>query len=209
MRSHVYIRLEPDVAPVLGAVIRTGCQFESGIIHNGALAQLVEREIEDLRVSGSNPLGATTMLYQDVMNELKSWFGTKPSFGRTELMEKIGPLISSLTNGPGPKAKVVSQIRKYDVIYLNTIGMMHYILVHKVTNDEVHGVVISSKQQPHNLLLIKEDRFFEGSYATKTYLCYDLEHCRGAFSRVYESKKEADAIFRALRTWYKGSLKHR
>ncbi len=176
---------------------------------HGAIAQLVERQIEDLRVTGSNPVGATAMLYQDVVNELKSWFGSKPSFGKTELTEKILPLISSLMNGSGSKAKAVSEIRKYDVIYLNTIGMMHYMLVHKVTETEVHGVVISSKQQPHNLMPLKEDRFFEGSYATKTYLCYDLELCRGAFSRVYESKREANAVFRELRKWYKGSLKHR
>lgn len=145
----------------------------------------------------------------DKVQELLKFLDTKPAFGKNELLAKLNPIFREFGTPqdlPSAKIKEVDEVKKYDVLYLNTIGLPHYVLVHKVTETEVRGIILSSKQQAHNLCPLEGDRFFKGGYATKTYLTYDLDHCKKAFCRVYESKKDANKIFRTLREFYKDSL---
>jgi len=146
----------------------------------------------------------------DKVQELLKFLDTKPAFGKNELLAKLNPIFREFGNAspdlPSAKMREVDEVKKYDVLYLNTIGLPHYFLVHKVTDTEARGIILSSKQQAHNLCLLEEDRFFKGGYATKTYLTYDLDHCKKAFCRTYESKKEANKVFRTLREFYKDSL---
>lgn len=147
------------------------------------------------------------MLAHNVMGDLSVFFAAKPSWSKKEIIEKVAPYVASLTMNPMTKIRIVREVRKYDVLYMNTIGMMHYVLVHRVEGDLVHGVVISSKDRAHSIMSLNEDRFFEGSYITSTYLTYDLSECLGAFSRIYESKKEANRVFTALKRFYKVRMK--
>jgi hypothetical protein len=146
-------------------------------------------------------------MYTEIKKELERFLNSKQSFGKAEIMAKIAPIISALTNSPAPKCFVVPEIKKYDVLYLNVIGIMHYVLVHKVTDTEVRGVVLSSKKDAHNLLYLENDRFFARAYATKTYVTYELDQCKGAFSRVYECRKEANEVFARLNKFHKDSFK--
>lgn len=148
----------------------------------------------------------------DKIHELIKHLDSKPAFGKVELLSKLNPILNEVngiiarSEGLAVKLKEVDEIKKYDVVYLNTIGIAHYVLVHKTTETEVRGIIISSKQQLHNLYSIEKDRFFKGGYATKTYMVYEMDHCKKCFARKYEDKKEADRIFASLKTYYKGTL---
>lgn len=147
------------------------------------------------------------MIINKVNEDLINHFSNKPSYSKKEILEKVIPIFTNIQNYPNEKVKVVKEIKKYDVLYLKTIGMLHYVLVHEVTEKDVHGVVISSKERNHSLLPLVEDRFFEGSFATSSYLTFDLDFCLGAFARVYESKKEADKVFKLVKAFYKKRMK--
>lgn len=153
--------------------------------------------------------------------EAIAFFKTKQTFTQVEILSRLGNvrvdmdkegidlpnILPNIPPEPEPKKyKCTNVIKKYDVLYITTLGLAHYVLVYRVKNDHVTVVIMSSKEAPHNLMEVIEDRFFKGNYATKTILTYPLSECIGRFSRVYENKKEADEIFRRLKQHYKESL---
>ena len=106
-----------------------------------------------------------------------------------------------------PKQSTVPFIKKYDVIYAKLMGVPHYMLVHKVKNGLVHGVTLSSKNKPwHTLCEILEDRHFVGTYVSNSYMTFDETEAKENFIRVFESRKEADRIFRMIKEYYKNVL---
>ena len=143
---------------------------------------------------------------------------TKPSWGNKELINKItsmGQSISQQMKNDGTatvfetsKKTKVETIKKYDVLYLSLVGSPHYYLVHQVDGDMVYGVLFSSKNKPsHSIHEITNDRFFSGSYGTNSYLPVSLEEAKDAFVRVFESRSEADLIFKKVKDHFKSVLK--
>jgi hypothetical protein len=143
---------------------------------------------------------------------------TKPTWSSKELVAILNPMKQSIVDQLKSEDKViinevpnkkmtVSDIKKYDVIYANTMGMPHYMLVHKVKDGVVHGVIFSSKDKAfHNIHPVAKDRHFTGSYATNSYLAVLEEDAKDKFVRVYENRKEADLIFRLIKEYYKKVL---
>lgn len=139
--------------------------------------------------------------------ELLTKLQEKPSWGRTEIATFLNQIpetqvaISNLK-----KIRYTEVIKKYDILYMQTMQGAHYVLCHKVKDNIVYGLVLTSKQECHNLMEIKEDRFFNGNFITKAYLCWDIETARKNFVRVYESRKEADQAFKQVKSFYKTIL---
>lgn len=142
---------------------------------------------------------------------------SKTSFGHIELKQKIESVFNPLIEKLKTDDKVVVQdgmkrvvptdiLKKYDVIYIPCFGMPHYVLVWKVAEDVLYGVVLSSTQAPHNIHIIEKDRFFKGKFATNSYITHPLSECLKNFVRVYESKIEADTIFKKIKEYYKTHL---
>ena len=143
---------------------------------------------------------------------------SKPTWGSKELVAIINPIkqsiIDQLKSGDKlvvyaspSKKSTVSVIKKYDVIYAELMGIPHYMIVHRVKNGLVHGVTLSTKNKPwHTLCEIMEDRHFMGSYASNSYLTVDEMDAKENFVRVFESRKEADKIFRLIKEYYKNAL---
>lgn len=142
---------------------------------------------------------------------------TKPQWGSKELKVELTTAIQSAVSILNNEGKInvsstgkmvsVDKIKKYDILYLSLVGSPHYILIHKVTEDQVFGVVLSSKDKAHSIHLIKQDRFFAGGYATHSYLSSDIASAKGAFVRVYENRQEADEIFRKVKQHYQNVFK--
>lgn len=134
----------------------------------------------------------------------------KPSWGSKEVVDKLRSMKSSIGHSmkdvidmiPSPKKMRVDFVKKYDVLYLSVLGVPHYFLVHRVSEDSVTGVIFSSKDKSHSIYQIQKDRYFKHSYATSTYISVDMEEALNAFVRVYENKSEADAIFNVVRDFY-------
>lgn len=150
-------------------------------------------------------------------NAFLAYIDTKTTHANKDLKDRIKSAIDSFTrrslaNGTmvagaaTNRTQKVSELKKYDVLYLVTIGIPHYFLVHKVTSEKVYGLVLSSKQDAHNLHDIQKDRYFTGNYITITYLAYPLTDCLERFARVYENKREADLIFRKAKSFYEGQF---
>jgi hypothetical protein len=146
---------------------------------------------------------------------------TKPSWGSKELVPKVQAMAQSIENqlstegklvnftGTSKKAKV-KIVRKYDVLYLPTVGVPHYFLVHRVEQDTVYGVIFTSTNKPeHFIHEVKFDRILEGSFATCTYFSVSLVESLESFIRTYESKKEADEIFTKVKAHYKALFNFR
>ena len=142
--------------------------------------------------------------------------GCKPTWSSKELQPKLQGLNSKIelrlkeegqvVNISTPKKYRVEEIKKYDVLYINSIGTAHYFLVHRIIEDKVYGRYFSTKEKPtFTIQKIEKDRIFASteSFATNTYLCIDIEEAKCSFVRVYESKKEADQIFKKMIEHYK------
>jgi hypothetical protein len=146
---------------------------------------------------------------EDLIREL----GAKPTWSAKELIPKIqstSQLLADqlkdggqLVNMTSAKKIKVSSIRKYDIVYVGVIGIPHYFLVHKVVDQVVYGVVFTSSHKPAFCIHeVKEDRSMEGSFVTNAYLSIDLDVAMESFIRIFESKREADEIFRKISTHY-------
>lgn len=144
--------------------------------------------------------------------------GTKPNWGSRELIPKVTSIGQSISqdlknNGTATilsssKKTKVEVIKKYDILYLTLIGVPHYFLVHQVDGDMVYGIIFSSKNKPsHSIHEITNDRFFVGSYGTNSYFPVPLEEAKEAFVRVFESRTEADVIFKKVKDHFKNVLK--
>lgn len=138
------------------------------------------------------------------LDELVQYIRSKPILEKGDILNKLA-ILQTTINIPSKKYNV-DIIKKYDIIYMDTFAIPHYILVMKVTENEVYGVVLSSKEKEHTLCPLEGDRILQGGFATKLYMCFNLELCKSKFVKIYESKKEADKIFRKLKLFYKESL---
>ena len=101
----------------------------------------------------------------------------------------------------------VPQIKKYDVIKVLTIGLVHYVLVHRVKDGLVQGLVMTSKPICSTVMQIAEDRCFKGKFITNTYMCWPESECLNCFISVFESKKEANIAFQLVKNYYKNIFK--
>lgn len=155
------------------------------------------------------------------IEKLLTQLSTKTSWGVAELTTIIKAAEQSLATqmskdeqvivAPAAAKKIKTDtIKKYDILYMPIVGMPHYFLVHRVTEDKVYGVLLSSKNKAHHTLQKLEcDRFFiqnEG-YASNSYLAVDLAEAKDCFIRVYESRQEADNIFKGIKQHYKELFK--
>lgn len=138
---------------------------------------------------------------------------SKPSWGSKELITKIQSTSNQITDRldkegkimsiVGAKKNKVSIIKKYDLLYAPTMGIPHYFLVHKVIDEAVHGIIFTSTNKPAFCIHeVKSDRILEGSFATHTYMAVDLTVALECFVRTYESKTEADLIFKKVSEHY-------
>jgi hexokinase len=151
------------------------------------------------------------------LDSLLSTIGTKSSWSTKELVNLINPIKQAINDqlknddkviiNEIPKKKVVDVIKRYDVIYADTMGCPHYILVDKVINGIVYGVIITSKDKSfHNLYKVVEDRYFKGNFISNSYVSVLEDDAKEKFVRVIESIKEANLIFRLVRKHYKNIL---
>lgn len=147
------------------------------------------------------------------LDDLLKDLGTKPTWSAKELMPKVQSVSQQITdqlndtgqvvNMTSGKKTKVSVIKKYDVLYVGAIGIPHYFLVHKIIDQVVYGIIFTSAHKPAFCVHeVKLDRTFEGSFATNTYLAIDLDQAMNSFIRIYESKTEADEIFRKVSAHY-------
>ncbi len=145
-------------------------------------------------------------LIKDV--ESKSTWNTKELLVKLNTVKQnVGHTLKDVVDFiPSPKKITVEEIKKYDVLYLTLFGLPHYFLVHKVFENQVYGVIFSSKERLHSIHQIEKDRFFKNNYATSTYLIVDINEAYPNFVRVYESKPEADLIFNLVKEFYSKNL---
>lgn len=140
----------------------------------------------------------------------------KPTWNNQQIKNQLIPLIlqnlptepvASIPPIPGAsettKYRKVDVLKKYDVIYMTTMNMSHYLLVHKVKDGVVYGVILTSKEKVHTIYRIERDRFFKDGYASSTYLSYPLDEAIERFARVYENRVEANRIFRTIAEYYR------
>lgn len=100
----------------------------------------------------------------------------------------------------------VDKLKKYDIVKVQTFGSMHFLLIHKVVNNLVYGLILTSKDLHHSILRVSNDRRFSGGYITNTYISVPLEDCLKKFVSVYENKKEANEAFQKTRQVLKNIL---
>jgi hypothetical protein len=146
---------------------------------------------------------------EEEFKQLLAFLNSKPTFSGKEVLQKVQETETKLKGkliGCEPRVKVVDEIKKYDVLFVMTIGIPHYLLVHRVTTDKVYGVVLSSKDKAHKVCEIGVDRYFKGNFVTNTYMSFDLAYCKERFARKFENRKEADLIFRNVKTFYKDAM---
>jgi hypothetical protein len=147
--------------------------------------------------------------FDDLLKEI----GSKPTWSAKELLPKIQSASHQVTdllkdggqvvNLVSSKKTKVSVIKKYDVLYVGAIGIPHYFLVHKIVDQVVYGIIFTSANKPAFCIHeVKLDRTFDGSFATNAYLSIDLDLAMESFIRIYESKTEADEIFRKVSAHY-------
>jgi len=149
------------------------------------------------------------------MDELIQKINKKPSWGQKEVISMIRTygeqMTSRMDDGnftviKGSKKTSVNELKKYDVLYLPLLGSPHYFIIHKIKDDVVYGVNITTNGKPNHVTKkIEKDRFFLGSnsYASNTYMSVPIEEALKCFVRVYENKKEADEIFNLVKSHYK------
>lgn len=110
------------------------------------------------------------------------------------------------TNPKYPTIKIDS-IRKHDIIYMPTFGSKHYILVHRVHNNTVYGLILTSREECFTIMPMENDRKFKGSFVTNSYHCYPLSDCLDKFVGVYEDKREANKAFKIVKDYFKSIFK--
>lgn len=152
---------------------------------------------------------------EDLIKDLNS----KPTWSAKELLPKIQSASSQLQTQledagkiinvtAGGKKTKVQVIKKYDILYAPLIGIPHYFMVHKIVDQVVYGIIFTSSNKPAFCVHeVQEDRTLEGSHATNTYLSIELSQALECFIRVYESKKEADLIFKKVADHYRAIFK--
>lgn len=101
----------------------------------------------------------------------------------------------------------VTEIRKYDLLYVKTFGKPHYILIIKVDKEKGYGLVVTSTDKNTSAIhIVQKDRILFGSHVSSSIVSYSLEDCVNNFGRKYENIREADEIFRKVKNYYKQIL---
>lgn len=137
------------------------------------------------------------------LHEFIQKLGTKQQWGLKELRSELGQVITKEAEEKQKKILKISSLQKYDLVYLSLYGgVPHYILVEKVKDDKVFGIVLSSKEGIHNLKPIEKDRVLKGGWFSNTYCLLDLQTALEKFVRVYENKSEANQVFRMIKQTY-------
>jgi len=151
---------------------------------------------------------------EDLLKEI----GSKPTWSAKELIPKVQAASTQLQtqlqdegkiiNVTSSKKTKVKVLKKYDVLYAPLIGVPHYFLVHKIIDQIVYGIIFTSTEKPAFCIHeVTADRVLEGSFATNTYLSMELSQAMDCFTRVYESKTEADQIFKKVADHYRAIFK--
>lgn len=148
----------------------------------------------------------------ELFNELRNELQTKKNWTNNEITAKVFNVRDKLKseldkNGQIsapilPRCSTVDKLKKYDIVYMKTFGTTHYILVYKVKDNKVYGVAITSNEKA-TIHKIGRDRIFHDNYIGKSIVEYDHNEAKENFVRIYEDKREADAIFRQLKFYHK------
>lgn len=152
------------------------------------------------------------------LDDLLSLVNTKPTWSNKELTEKIKSINQSITDSLSNSGQIeirrvqksfkVETLKKYDIIYASFLGSLpHYCLVYKVTDDLVWFAVITSKEKEFVVHTIKNDRTFENNFVSNLLFCIPKEVACESFIRIFESKTEADIIFKKIKENMLGFLK--
>ena len=153
-------------------------------------------------------------MIHEIETFVKAELSVKPTWSAKELIPKLESISHRINEKLEDGGKIlsvksskmhkVSSVKKYDVLYLSAIGTPHYFLVHRVIDKVVYGVIFTTKTHEHfSLLTVKGDRIFEGNTVSNTYMSASLEMALQSYVRTYENKKEADEIFRKVKSHYK------
>lgn len=108
------------------------------------------------------------------------------------------------------KKLVITELKKYDILYIQTFGTAHYLLIHRVDIHEnlVYGVTFTSTYKSELCLhKVERDRLLVNSWATSGYLAIPLDIAQVSFVKVFEYKKEANIIFQTTINYYKKIFK--
>jgi hypothetical protein len=143
---------------------------------------------------------------------------TKPSWGAKELIVKLEKISTEmeleleqtgkLISVSSKKKNTVTQLKKYDILYLPLVGVPHYFMVHKIVKNVVYGVIFTSKDSNVYVIhRVTHDRILEGSYVSNAYLCVEMDAALKAFIRTYEDKKEGNLIFKKVAAHYQSLFK--
>jgi heptaprenylglyceryl phosphate synthase len=144
------------------------------------------------------------------LEDLLTLLSTKPTWSNKELTEKIKSVKQSITDTLSNNGQIevtttsksfkVETIKKYDIIYVSILGSIpHYCLVYKVIDNLVWYAVITSKEKEFIVHTIKNDRTFQNSFVSNLFFCISKETACESFVRVFESKSEADVIFKNIK----------
>ena len=98
----------------------------------------------------------------------------------------------------------VDKIEKYDIILMKLFDKVnHAFLVYKVTKEHCYAFCLSSKNKEFAIHEIQKDKVLKGGFVTITMHCFNIEEAKKKYIRKYNSKSEADSIFKTLKTFYK------
>lgn len=152
------------------------------------------------------------------LEDLLKDIGSKPTWSAKELIPKLQATSSQIQNQLQDDGKIVNVtsskktkvqvLKKYDILYAPLVGIPHYFMIHKIVDQVVYGIIFTSTDKPaFSIHEVKADRVLEGSFATNTYLSMELSQALDCFIRVYESKTEADLIFKKVADHYRNIFK--
>ncbi len=117
-----------------------------------------------------------------LIQELITSFDGKPTISTKEFKDKLNTLSQKLEKEINENSLVVvegcsklnnvDEIKPYDIIYVSLFGgIPHYILVHKIIDDKVYGLVLTSKHKDYLILhKVTEDRIFKDNFVSNTYV---------------------------------------
>lgn len=111
---------------------------------------------------------------------------------------------------PNSRKFEVHELKKYDVIYATSGGVMpHHHVVFKINNGIAYCLTITSKKTSFSdRFIITKNRVFTGGYFTTTIEMIDLELAKKSFVFVYsEGRKEFDNYVKEMKEFYMNLLK--
>jgi hypothetical protein len=153
-------------------------------------------------------------MIQEIKNTI-DLFEVKTSWGTKEIKVKLEQLAQKLETSINENSLIVTQgcsklikvdeVKPHDILYVSVLGgVPHYLLVHKIVDDKVFCLMLTSTVKDYLLLhQVKNDRMFKNNYITNTYFSISLAEAKKSFTRVFEDKKESALAFKKLIAYYK------